>query len=171
MVRENVDAIIHILQKKHLTKEQIWSQIGRIVDARFDFRSMTQTVLATKWHSATRAEKHQFVDFFSQYVEDRYRSSLEAYTDQRVEYGPEQIKGNKALVETQILADGHRIPVNYKLRNDAGEWVVYDVVIKGISIVDNYRDTFDAILKAQGMGGLLNELEGRIHQYAEPPTE
>lgn len=164
-VRETVDRIISILQQKGDSREEVWAQIGQIIDARFDFRSMSQSVLATNWQAASKEEKRQFVEFFSQYLEDTYRTKIEAYTNQRVEYANETIKGPRAVVETFIVTDTNRIPVNYKLKNNAGEWFAYDVVIEGVSLVNNYRNTFDAIVKSQGMDGLLKDLEGKIARY------
>ena len=126
---------------------------------------MSQSVLATNWQAATKEEKRQFVEFFSQYLEDTYRTRIESYTNQRIDYAKETIKGDRAVVETFIVADSNRIPVNYKLKNNDGEWFAYDVVIEGVSLVNNYRNTFDAIVKSQGMDGLLKDLEGRITNY------
>ncbi|MGD9604126.1 MAG: phospholipid-binding protein MlaC [Gammaproteobacteria bacterium] len=165
-VSRTIDSIIDILRaQKGVPREQVWAQIGQIIDARFDFRSMSQSVLATNWQAASKAEKQQFVEFFSQYLEDIYRTKIEAYTNQRVEYGKETVKGTRATVETFIVTDATRIPVNYKLKNNDGEWYAYDVVIEGSSLVNNYRNTFDAIVKSQGMEGLLKDLEGRISRY------
>ncbi len=164
-VRETVEKIISILQSKAATREETWTQIGQTIDARFDFRSMSQSVLATNWQAATKEEKRQFVEFFSQYLEDTYRTRIESYTNQRIDYAKETIKGDRAVVETFIVTDANRIPVNYKLKNNDGEWFAYDVVIEGVSLVNNYRNTFDAIVKSQGMDGLLKDLEGRIANY------
>ncbi len=165
-VSEAVEQIISILKQTE-PREIKWQQIGAIIDAKFDFRSMSQSVLATNWRTASKEEKRQFVEFFSQYLEDVYRNKIEAYTNQRIEMGKETLKGERAVVETFIVTDSNRIPVTYKLKNNEGEWFAYDVVIEGVSLVNNYRNTFDAIVKADGMDGLLKDLEGRISRYKE----
>ena len=55
--------------------------------------------------------------------------------------------------------------MNYKLKNNDGIWFAYDVVIEGISLVSNYRSTFAAIVKNDGMDGLLNDIQLRIDKY------
>lgn len=164
-VREAVEQIIVILQRKPQTRESEWKEIGSIIDARFDFRSMSQSVLATNWQGASKAEKRRFVEYFSQYLEETYRTKIQAYTNQHVEYGQETVNGNRATVNTFIVTDATRIPVNYKLRRNDDDWFAYDVVIEGVSLVNNYRDTFDAIVKSEGMDGLLRDLEQRIAKY------
>ena len=164
-VKGAVDQVLEILKDKQLNREQRWAAIGEVINARFDFRSMSQSILATSWRNATPEEKRRFVEFFSQYLEDTYRNKIEAYTDQRVEYVSEQVRKDRAVVDTHILTETTRIPVTFRLKNNDGEWFAYDVVIEGISLVNNYRSTFSAIIKSEGMEGLLVDLEGRISAY------
>ncbi|MGE0485891.1 MAG: phospholipid-binding protein MlaC [Gammaproteobacteria bacterium] len=166
-VKEAVGEVLKILKNAEFDREERWTAIGRIIDARFDFRSMSQSVLASNWQSATVEEKRRFVEFFSQYLEDTYRTKIEAYTNQSVDYVDEQIRNDRATVDTFIITDSNRIPVTYRLKNNDGEWFAYDVIIEGVSLVSNYRNTFNAIIKAEGMDGLLLDLEGRISDYKE----
>ena len=166
-MKEAVSGVLKILKDDRLNREQRWLEIGKIIDTRFDFRSMSQSILATNWRTATVEEKRRFVEFFSQYLEDTYRTKIEAYAGQRVEYLGEQVRKDRAIVDTQIVADKVRIPITYRLKNNDGEWFAYDVVIEGISLVNNYRSTFSAIIKSEGMDGLLLDLEGRIARYKE----
>ena len=164
-VREAIDQIIVILKDGTLDRDAQWAQIGTIIDGRFDFRSMSQSVLATNWRKATPDEKRRFVEFFSQYLEDTYRSKIQNYTSQRVEYLKETVTGDRAEVETAIVTESNRIPVSYRLKNNDGEWFAYDAVIERITLVNNSRSTFEAIVKSAGMDGLLTDLQGRIEAY------
>ena len=164
-VKLAIDQVIAGLQGHSLEREQRWASIGRIINDRFDFRSMSQSVLATSWQDATTEEKRQFVEYFSQYLEDTYRTKIESYSDQRVEYLAEQVRKDRATVDTAVVTSDKRIPITYRLKLTKGKWVAYDVVIEGISLVNNYRSTFSAIVKAGGMDGLLTDLEGRISDY------
>ncbi len=164
-VRSAISDILKILKNDNLDRDQKWSEVGRVVDAGFDFRSMSQSILATNWRTATTEEKRQFVEYFAQYLEATYRDKIESYTNQRVEYMNESVRGDRAVVDTIIMTDATQIPVTYKLKlNDEG-WFAYDVVIEGVSLVNNYRSTFSAIIKSEGMEGLLTDLQGRIERY------
>ena len=164
-VKDAINQVIAELKGHSLEREQRWASIGRIINDRFDFRSMSQSVLATSWQEATTEEKRQFVEYFSQYLEDTYRTKIESYSDQRVEYLAEQVRKDRATVDTAVVTSDKRIPITYRLKLTKGEWVAYDVVIEGVSLVNNYRSTFSAIVKAGGMDGLLTDLEGRIADY------
>lgn len=170
-VRATVDGILLILQDGTLTRETRWERIGALIQSRFDFESMSQRVLSTNWKKATREERRQFVEFFSQYLEDTYRSKIEAYTDEQVRYVGEKIKGERAVVDTTIVTDTVEIPVSYKLKQTDGEWLGVDVVIENVSLVSNYRNTFAAIVKTEGMEGLLNDLQRRIARQKSLQTD
>lgn len=164
-VEQTIAAIVAVLHEEGTAREEKWQHIGSIIDEGFDFRSMSQSVLARNWRAATKEEKRQFVEFFSQYLEETYRAKIESHTNQRVEVTKETVRGDRAVVNTAIVTDATRVPVDYKLKNNGGTWYAYDVVIEGVSLVNNYRNTFDAIVKSEGMDGLLRDLEGRIAKH------
>ena len=166
-VKDSVDRVITVLKDKSLDREARWEKIGVVINESFDFRSMSQSVLATNWKKASPEERQRFVEFFSQYMEDTYRTKIESYTNQKVDYVGETIRGKRAVVETLIVTDSVEIPVNYKLKNNDGEWFAYDVVIEGVSLVNNYRSTFAAIVNNDGMNGLLNDIQIRIKKHKE----
>ncbi|MBL1143187.1 MAG: ABC transporter substrate-binding protein [Proteobacteria bacterium] len=170
-VKDSVNKVLTVLKDTSLDRETRWAKIGIVINDSFDFRSMSQSVLATNWKKASPEERQQFVVFFSQYLEDTYRTKIEAYTNQKVEFVGETIRGKKAVVETLIITDNSEIPINYKLKNNDGTWFAYDVVIEGISLVSNYRSTFSAIVKNDGMDGLLNDIQNRVNKYKASQKE
>lgn len=166
-VKDTTDRVISILKNDTLDREERWERIAALIYEGFDFRSMSQSVLATQWKRASEEERKKFTEFFSQYIEATYRSKIEAYTNQEIVYKDEVIKGNLGVVETVIMAGEIEIPVNYKLRNNEGSWYAYDVVVEGVSLVANYRSTFAAIVKNEGMDGLMSNIQRRIDRYKE----
>lgn len=159
-VRSTVDEILVVLRDKDLDWDARKRRIEPIVDRTFDFRSMSQSVLATHWKKATPAERAQFVDYFSSYLQDTYMARIQNYSDEYVRYGREDInqRGDRASVDTFIVGDDKEIPVTYRLRKNGASWFAYDVVIEGQSLVRNYRDVYSAIIRTDGIGGLLDDL-------------
>jgi len=170
-VQDSVDKVISILKNKSLDQEARWQKIGEVIEDGFDFRSMSQSVLATNWKKASMEERARFTEFFSQYIEETYRSRIESYTDEEVIYKDEVIRGSRAVVETVIKTKSTEIPVNYKLKKNDGEWYAYDVVVEGVSLVNNYRNTFAVIVKNEGMDGLLLDIQRRIDRYKAAQAE
>ncbi len=166
-VKDTTDRVISILKDESLDRDTRWARIAALIYDGFDFRSMSQSVLATQWQRATEDERKKFTEFFSQYIEATYRSKIEAYTDQEIRYKDEVIRGDRGVVETLIIAGGKEIPVNYKLKKNQDNWYAYDVVIEGVSLVANYRSTFAAIVKNEGMEGLMLDIQRRIDKYKQ----
>ena len=166
-VKVTVEEILTILRDKSLDWNTRQKKIEDIIEERFDFRSMSQSVLATHWKRASPAERERFVHFFSQYLELTYAKKLKNYTNEYVKYGKEKVRGKRAVVDTFIVTDTNEIPVSYKLRFDDEQWYAYDVVIENQSLVNNYRTVYSAIVRSEGMGGLLDNLEGQIRLEKE----
>ncbi len=165
-VRTSVDAILVILQNGELDVQQKRADISKIITKRFDFRAMSQRTLATNWKKTSDEEKKQFTALFSQLIESSYVGRIEAYTNEKVEYPGEKVKGKKAVVETLILSSSADIPVNYKLYQKGDQWLVYDVIIEGISLISNYRSSYQEIMKDEGFDGLLNKMQAKIDELS-----
>jgi phospholipid transport system substrate-binding protein len=168
-VRTSVDAILETLNNEQLDKVAKREQMRLTIKKRFDFRAMSQRTLATNWKKASDDERQQFIDLFSQLIENSYVGKIESYTDEKVEYPGEKIKGKKAVVDTLIITASADIPVNYKLYLKGGEWWVYDVIIEGVSLINNYRSSYQEIVKKEGFDGLLVKMQSKIDEINSEP--
>ena len=164
-VQESTQFVLSVLRDQSLDRDEKWQKISQVIYERFDIRSMSQSVLATNWQSATPEERKRFVEYFSQYIESTYRSKIESYTNQEVKYLNETINGDRAEVDTAIVTEATEIPVTYKMKHNQNDWYVYDVIIEGVSMVNSYRNTFSAIVKNEGMDGLLSDIQKKIADY------
>ena len=165
-VRTSVDAILMILQNDELDKQQKRAEISKIVSQRFDFRAMSQRTLATNWKKTSNEEKKQFIELFSQLIESSYVGKIEAYTNEKVEFPGEKVKGKKAVVETLIITSSADVPVNYRMYQKGDQWLVYDVIIEGVSLISNYRSSYQEIMKDEGFDGLLNKMQAKIDELS-----
>ncbi len=163
-VQQTVDEVIATLKNQALEQEDRRNKLTGLVRARFDFRTMSQWVLATNWRTATEAEKERFVELFSDLLEATYLGRIEAYTDEKVTYVGEQTEGKKAQVDTLVLTAGADIPITYKLVQRGDTWLVYDVVIEEVSLVRNYRSSYNEIVRKEGMNGLFARMEEKIRE-------
>ncbi len=169
-VKKAIGEIFIVLKNEHLDRQERWKRIGPIINKNFDFRAMSQSILATHWQSASRSEKKQFVEYFSQYLEDTYRTKIEGYTDQKINYTRERVRGGRAIVDTVIVTKNAKIPVSYKMRNHKDKWLAYDVVIEGASLVNSYRNLYAALGKTSGVQGILLDLKLRVDENRQSET-
>src|SRR4030067_196774 len=91
--------------------------------------------------------------------------SLEAYEGEVIRYDKEKVDGPYAEVKTLVVTGkGQEIPVDYRLLGDGGRWRIYDVVIEGISLVNNSRSQFNSILRKSSFDEMMDKLRATIKE-------
>jgi len=165
-VKETVDKVIETLKNKELKKpskaEERRAILRRTVGDRFDFEEMSKRTLSIHWQRRTPEERKEFVSLFSDLLERTYVNKIESYTDEKVVYGDESIEGDYAVVKTKIITSANvEVPIDYKLFKKSPKWVAYDVVIEGVSLVNNYRTQFNKIIRSQSYEELVKRLRAK----------
>jgi len=119
--------------------------------------------LGRHWTQRTPAEKAEFIKLFSGFLKDTYSDKIATYyTDlDKIDYQGEKIVDDYASVKLTITTKSKvDHPVEYRMQKTAsGDWMVYDVVIEGVSLIKNYRDQFDAIIAKSSYDGLIKEIK------------
>lgn len=164
-VKQSIDKVLDILRNKELKKAEKTKErraaIRKIVDERFDFEEMAQRSLALHWRKRTPEEKKEFVPLYSDLLERAYIRKIEQYTDEKVLYTGEAIEENRAVVRTKIVRKGVETPIDYRLHQKDNHWEVYDVIIEGVSLVNNYRKQFNQIVSSQSYEELVKRLKSK----------
>ena len=163
-VQETVDEVLVVLGDKTLEESVRREKLRTLIRNRFDFALMSQWTLGVYWRQADAAQQKRFIDLYGELLEKSYLGKIEAYTDEKVNYLGEKIEGQRAQVETEIATTSANIPLVYRLTLDGDKWMVFDVVIEGVSLVRNYRSTFGEIARKEGIDGLLNQLAKKVEE-------
>jgi len=167
-VRQTVEQVLGVLRDKGLDKTTRLDQLRGIIRARFDFALMSQWTLGPYWRKANPDQQQRFIALYSDLLEANYRGKIEKYTDQKVSYLGERVEGHRAEVQTEVVTDQATIPLVYRLNLEGEKWMVYDVVIEGVSLVRTYRGTFGEIARKDGIDGLLEQVAQKVRdQQAE----
>lgn len=172
MVRQTGEQVLAELTERKPEFEAnptlIYPMIERTVLPFFDFRSMSQAAMGRFWRQASEAQKVGVTEQFRELLIRTYATALLAYTGQQIEYLPTNFRDGdtQVLIPTRISADNApAIPINYRLRlNDEGRWLVFDVVIDGVSLITNYRSQFASAIRRQGIDGLIERLAEKNRQ-------
>jgi phospholipid transport system substrate-binding protein len=133
----------------------------------FDFRRMTALAMGRDWNKANAEQKKRLTDEFNVLLVRTYSNALTSYKDQTVRYKPTKLPGGDAdvVVKTEILQPGGRpIQLDYALEKQPDGWKVFDVIVAGVSLVTNYRDTFNQEVRANGVDGLIKMLSDKNKQ-------
>jgi phospholipid transport system substrate-binding protein len=166
-VKETVDAVMKILNDKELRKPEKQKErrilIRQTVIKRFDFEEMAKRSLAAHWKDRTPAEQKEFVALYSDLLENTYIRKIERYENEKVVYYDEKLDGDYAVVKTKIIKkEGISIPVEYRILRKKEKWEVYDIIIEGISLVNNYRTQFTQIIRAGSYNDLVKRLREKV---------
>ncbi|MDP6477757.1 MAG: ABC transporter substrate-binding protein, partial [Nitrospinaceae bacterium] len=132
------------------------------INKRFHYHQMVMRSLAKNWKKRSDQERLAFTDLFKRLLEHSYASKLEAYSDEKINYVGEVVKGKYALIKTEVVRADSTIGVDYKMINENGDWKVYDFVIEGVSMIRNYRSQFTKIIRKDSYEVLVKRLTDKI---------
>jgi len=163
-VKSASERMLAALEKQRSVIERNPSKIYGLVDQilvpHFDFEMITRAAVGSHWGKATAAQRKALMESFQQVLIRTYAKALLNYSGQEIRYLPEK-PGPKStvVVPTEVRERGSNpIPIDYKLYKKGGAWKVYDVKIDNVSLVSNYRGSFNSQIRQKGIDGLITRL-------------
>jgi phospholipid transport system substrate-binding protein len=173
-LRERVDEVLKVLQDPQLKKPgqeaQRRAAVRRIANEIFDFQETAHRALGRHWQARTPEEQKEFVQLFTDLLEQSYLSKIEQYQGEKVSYTGEVAEGDHATVKTKIVTPkGSEVPIDYRMTLQSEHWRVYDVLIEGVSLVGNYRTQFNKIIQTGSFKELMDKM--RAKAFSAPGTD
>ena len=155
-----VDNIVVIVNEREFSApEDKRAAILSEVQGVFDFSEMAKRSLGANWKKVSQDEQEEFINAFSDFLADTYINRVDQVKPGMIEFNDEKVKGNKALVKTSIMVDEETFPLDYKMYNNEGKWMVYDVIIENVGLIANYRNEFAGIMRKEKFAGLMKRLK------------
>lgn len=164
-LRPALEELIQVLEDQALkpdskTKEREARARAAVIDL-VDFPEMARRTLGPHWRSLGESERDEFIRLFRALLEHTYLPKIALYRGERVRFVGESVDGDLAAVQAVVVTrDRKEVPVLYRLRQRDQRWLVYDIAVEGISLVNNYRSQFTQIMQR----GSYQELAKRIRQ-------
>ena len=127
-----------------------------------DFEQATRLAVGRAWRQASPEQQKRLVTEFRNMLVRTYSNAISAYQGQTLKVLPS--RGGKqdpeeTTVRTQFVrAGGQPLPIDFTMHQKDGSWKVYDIVVEGVSLVMTYRSEFDAVVKQEGIDGLIKRL-------------
>ena len=163
-LKSNLDAVFVVLQKKDLSHEDRNSKFVEIVTPMFDFKLMAKLSLGKKyWPDLTQDQRERFTELFIERLRRSYLDKLTTYTDEKIIYESPVAVKKKVHVPTQLISEGKKISMLYKLYPSSNSWKIYDIEIQGVSIIRSYRSQFKEILQKGTFDDLLRKMEKPVN--------
>lgn len=166
-LKEHINKVLEVLRDPVLKGEPgrkvKREKIRSISEEVFDFTEVSKRSLGQNWNKLNAGQQEEFIKLFKSILETAYADKITSYTDERIIIKEEITLSEKTVeVPTVIVAKTSEIPINYRLLQEKGRWKVYDVVIEGVSLVNNYRTQFREILANKTPEALLDILRKKV---------
>lgn len=148
------------------------AEIRKIAEGLFDFEEMSRRALGPHWNARTPEERREFVTLLTDLLERSYLGRIESGRGGKVAYTGETVTGDEATVRTRIVTPQRtEVPVDYRLHRKAERWRIYDVYVEGISLINNYRSQFNAVIQSSSYPALVQRLRSKeTDAAASPPS-
>lgn len=169
-LRIQIDRVIKTVEDPELKSKatERRAAVRKLASETFDFPEMAKRALARHWQPRTPAEREEFVKLFADLLERAYVSRIENYGGEKIAYNGDTIDGDAALVKTKIITkQGTDIPVDYRMLKRSDRWLVYDVVIEGVSLINNYRNQFNKIIQTSSYQSLVDRMKSKQGELIE----
>ncbi|HVO85420.1 MAG TPA: ABC transporter substrate-binding protein [Syntrophobacteria bacterium] len=168
-VQANVNKVLDVLRdpamKAETAKEVKKEKLRAIYEKMFDEIELAKRTLARNWNALDVAQRREFVQLFRQVLEKAYIDKILSYTNEKVVFDKETVLAdNQAEVQTRIITASKEIPIFYRVIQKDGTWKVYDVIVEGVSLVQNYRTQFSEILAKNSPKELLEILRKKVNE-------
>ena len=175
-LRSQIDRVLKVLDDPDMKRENRAQNrrqaVRKIAEDIFDFQETAKRSLARHWQPRTPAERDEFVRLFADLLERSYISKIELYGGEKIAYLGDQVEGDQALVRTRIVTKGGaEVPVEYRMLKKGDRWLVYDVIIEGVSLVANYRTQFNKIIQTSSYAELVKKMKVKQDEFIEASTK
>ncbi len=126
-----------------------------------DFREATRLAVGRAWREASKEQQERLVTEFRHMLVRTYTSAIQTYEGQTMKVMPVHMKPGDTDVTVRnlyIRSGGKAVQLDYQMHTTSEGWKIYDIVVEGVSLVITYRSEFDAVVRQQGVDGLIKRL-------------
>ena len=173
-----IDQVLAELQKPELrdpaTRAPVQANLERIILALFDFEELSRRAVGQHWKKFTSDQQQRFVKTFEDLLREHYTGMLEdhigvvqGYTREMLTFigeSPIGTSGDRVQVETTVLFQNKTVPVNYRMQRGNGGWAIYDIIVEGVGMVQNYRSQFQSVLQRSSPEQLIAQVRARAEE-------
>jgi phospholipid transport system substrate-binding protein len=158
-VRGILDQVMGLQNDPALSPQTRAQAIHKIIEHNFDFALMAKDSLGPTYEGLSGGQRQEFTQTFGYLFQDSYtRLVLNFLKKENIQYGRELPEGEKARVDTAIVRTNETIPVTYLMHTAPQGWILYDVMVDGVSILQNYKTQFGQVIRTKSFAFLLNKM-------------
>ena len=141
-----------------------------IITPMFDFKLMARLTLGKLWRKLDKNTQNKFVDIYIKRMKQSYSSKLNSYSDEKIVINyAKQLKSNRITLSTSIVSKTDNLEITYKYYktkhklSNKNRWLVYDIIIKGSSVIKTDKKQFNDYLKEHNILELMDFLKNKLN--------
>jgi len=157
--------------KKPEHRAERHSQLVTIIGERFSCEEMSKRALGEEWAKHSGLEREEFIRLFQILLAKSYASKIEGYAGAPIHYLKERLGNGHAVVSATIYAVKNDYAVDFWLVETAGDWLVYDVVVDGISLITSYKRQFARVLTYASYETLVERMREKANEPVRTRTD
>jgi phospholipid transport system substrate-binding protein len=161
-IQPAVNNIIEILRNNKLDSLVKREKIKGIIYKHFDLEETAKRVMGANWRQLSPEQQNKFTGKFKELMENSYVNKIDAYADEEVILNKTQIQDRYAKVDGIIKGKANDIPISFIMLNKNSSWMVYDFIVENVSLVSNYRTTYNQVFTREGFSKLMEEMDKKI---------
>lgn len=159
-MQEKINLSLTYLKDNALSKENKAEKIFALFNEIFDFNLMSQLSLANDWKKLNNAQKTEFIQVFEQRLKQSFLDKLDLYTNEEIFVKKlQKPKQNRIILPTTLQNKDKQIDISYKFYLSKNDWLIYDVDILGVSVIQTYRNQIVGFLEKDGFENLIKKLK------------
>ena len=165
--------VIRLLRDEDLKKP--WRMVERrrqleaVIGKRLSYEEMSKRALGEQWKRLSEKERQEFVDLFKTLLANTYATRIEGYAGEQIQFINErQLESGYAEVHAKLVSKKTDLTMDFRLFQRSGDWLVYDIVVDGVGLVNNYRGQFAKIIRNSSYADLLKKLRNKAELPESP---
>jgi phospholipid transport system substrate-binding protein len=171
-LKAQIDRTVKILDDPELKKSgrqrDRRAAVRQVANEIFDFAETAKRSLARHWAARSQAEREEFVRLFGDLLERSYISKIELYGGEKIKFVGEVTDPDGAIVRTRLVTrQDTEIPIDYRMHARGDKWLVYDVLIEGVSLISNYRTQFNKIITTSSYQELVRKMKSKQEEFIQ----
>ena len=148
------------------SKDDLKNKLIETAEDRFDWKGIAERSLGLYWKERTDEEKQEFTLLLKDLLISSYLDKIiDNYSGEKILYDKEVLRGKRAFIEFRIINKAETsISLGARMHEVKGQWMIYDLVIEGVSSVKNYRVQFYDIIRQSSYSDLVAKLRDKVKE-------
>ena len=159
-------AALENLNDTTIGEEQKKERFRKMARDSFDLPRISKFVLGINWRRATPEQREAFLDVFEGVNLQRFMPLFTKYADQKFTVDKTRQDKNKPrlyFIDSTIhRGEDEPVSIEWRVVRRDDQYRILDVVAEGVSMALTLRNEYGAVVKNEGIDGLIERLRQKI---------